>query len=795
MEREKRKLRAEEEDIEIRRQLEIEEALNKISLSPPHTNHVIYDHLNLRTIYRILASQYDPIGFLGPYIARAKVIVQDLWKVSRDWDTTIEDGAIRRRWIKWEEELEDLPLVSLPRCYTPSNTRLLESSRQLHIFCDASERIYGSVAYLRTVDENSTYVSFVMARCRVAPKRQLSMPRLELSAALTGAQLSDLIRKELTIPITATYYWSDSTTVLRWLQSESCRFKVFVGTRVSEIQQLTHDCEWRYINTTLNPADDITRGMSLKDLSIDGRWRDGPAFLKQPCSEWPQETAPEKKEEVAEIRGGVFCGVTQVQTELQPESFSQLDDLIKATRESLDGAAHLTESIAHILWKRVQIECFRDEVTTLKAGKPLPTSSRLTQLDPFYNTTTGLISVGGRLREAELLPEQTKHAIILDPKHSITKLLIKSYDQRLYHPGPERVLAEIRRKFWILRGREAIRGQQRQCAHCQKWRGNPKIPKISDLPQSRLRLFKPAFYSTGVDCFGPMIVKIGRKSEKRWDIIYKCMTTRSIHLDLLESMDVDSFLMSLRRFVARRGKPYEILSDCGTNFKGGDKELKQAFHAMSTELQIQLADQRVCFKFNPPLAPHFGGTWEREIKSVKNALRVALGAQSVTEAVLRTVLIEVEGILNSKPLGYVSSDTRDVNPITPNILLMGRYDPVLLQVIYPETELLGRKRWRHSQVLSDHFWKHFITYYLPGLQTRQKWYKESKNLTVGDVVLIVDKLLLRAQWLVGSVTKVFPGRDSRVRAVDVCVRGTMYRRPVAKLIKLPEEKDEPVIAE
>ncbi|XP_033127645.1 uncharacterized protein LOC117125283 [Anneissia japonica] len=340
-------------------------------------NHVIYDHLNLRTIYRILASQYDPIGFLGPYIARAKVIVQDLGKVSRDWDTTIEDGAIRRRWIKWEEELEDLPLVSLPRCYTPSNTRLLESSRQLHIFCDASERIYGSVAYLRTVNENSTYVSFVMARCRVAPKHQLSMPRLELSAALTGAQLSDLIRKELTIPITATYYWSDSTTVLRWLQSESCRFKVFVGTRVSEIQQLTHDCEWRYINTTLNPADDIT-GMSLKDLSIDGRWRDGPAFLKQPCSEWPQETALEKKEEVAEIRGGVFCGVTQVQIELQPESFSQLDDLIKATRESLDGVAHSTESIAHILWKRVQIECFRDEVTTLKAGKPLPTSSRLT---------------------------------------------------------------------------------------------------------------------------------------------------------------------------------------------------------------------------------------------------------------------------------------------------------------------------------------------------------------------------------------------------------------------------------
>lgn len=193
--------------------------------------------------------------------------------------------------------------------------------------------------------------------------------------------------------------------------------------------------------------------------------------------------------------------------------------------------------------------------------------------------------------------------------------------------------------------------------------------------------------STGVDCFGPYEVKIGRRSEKRWGIIFKCMTTRAVHIDLLSSLDVDSNLMSLRRFVARRGKPSEILSHQGTNFNVGERELREAFAALQPEVQAQLASQQIQFSFNPPNAPHFGGCWEREIHSLKQALRVTLGAQSVTEEVLRTVLIEIEGILNSKPLGYTSSDISDSDPVTPNSLLMGRPDSSLPQVVYPESEM------------------------------------------------------------------------------------------------------------
>lgn len=182
---------------------------------------------------------------------------------------------------------------------------------------------------------------------------------------------------------------------------------------------------------------------------------------------------------------------------------------------------------------------------------------------------------------------------------------------------------------------------------------------MSDLPPSRLRLFKPPFWSTGVDCFGPFLIRQGRRTEKRWGILFKCLTTRCLHLDLHGSLDVDAFLLALRRFISRRGKPFEIWADRGTNFRAGDKELNQCFQAMEPKLQEDLSHQQITFNFNPPGAPHFGGVWEREFRSVKNALRVVLGNQTTSEAVLQTVLIEVEGIMNSKPLGYLSSNASD----------------------------------------------------------------------------------------------------------------------------------------
>ena len=599
--------------------------------------------VTLRTIYQVLASQYDPLGFIIPYTTRAKVVVQRLWDKKREWDDPSLPEDLLHAWQEWESELPALQDIALPRCYHSEGMDSESSQREIHIFCDASERAYGSVAYLRTENpDGEVETAFLTARSRVAPKRQQSVPRLKLCAALTGAQLAKVLREELTLPIRQITLWTDSTTVLAWLQSDSCRFKVFVGTRIAEIQELTARESWRYVESANNPADDITRGKHLQELTANSRWFRGPTFLRKNPDQWPQlQQLPAISSDCEETKKATLCGLSAapaLPTIPDVELFSTWKELVAATARSLQGAARtpLTadsyREAENILLQRAQMECFPDDYNQTLAEKPLPPSSRLISLAPEFDTAMQLIRVGGRLRHTTDIDAEALHPIILDPKHRITQLLIQHYDDQLHHSGSERVFAELRRKYWILRGREAVRRHQHHCTECRKWRGKPQIPRMADLPPARLRLYKPAFYSTGVDCFGPYTIKIGRRTEKRWGIIFKCMTTRAVHLDLLSSIDTDSFLMALRRFVARRGKPFELLSDRGTNFKGGERELQETFSSLQPDLQVELASQQIKFTFNPPTAPHFGGCWEREIRSLKQALQVVISTQTVTEA-------------------------------------------------------------------------------------------------------------------------------------------------------------------
>ncbi|XP_062392175.1 uncharacterized protein LOC134080001 [Sardina pilchardus] len=504
----------------------------------------------------------------------------------------------------------------------------------------------------------------------------------------------------------------------------------------------------------------------------------------------------EPPSDTTELRKSVFCGSTttsSVVSSLDCQTYNTWQELLDTKAQEIQSltdsssppSAESYSQAEALILKVAQQDSFPEDYQNLMAGKPVSSKSRLLTMSPEMDKTAELIRVGGRLRRAENLDQATVHPVVLDASHPITRLLISDYDSRLRHPGPERVFAEMRRSFWILRGREAIRKHQYHCPDCQRWRAKPTNPKMADLPSARLRLYKPAFYSTGVDCFGPFLIKIGRRTEKRWGIIFKCMTVRAVHLDLLSHIDADSFLMALRRFIARRGTPSELWSDQGTNFRGGERELRETFEGMAPELQKQLARQKIAFRFNPPAAPHFGGVWEREVRSVKSALYATLGNQSVPEEVLLTVLLEVELILNSKPLGYVSADVADADPVTPNSLLMGRPDGSLPQVVYPETELLSRRRWRHAQVLADQFWARFIRDYLPSLQTRQKWTLSPPNLKDQAVVMIMDPHLPRALWPIGHVKAIHHSDDGRVRSADVNIKGQVYTRPVSRLVILP----------
>ncbi|KAG1936295.1 hypothetical protein F2P79_018645 [Pimephales promelas] len=351
----------------------------------------------MRSIYRTLARLYDPLGSLIPYTTRAKIVVQLLWDKKREWDDPNLPSDLLNIWHQWQSELPQLSQIHLPRCYS-SSLQYPVKSRSVHVFCDASEEAYGSVAYLYSEDD--MHVAFMAARSRVVLRKQISIARLELCAALTGAQLGDVLKRELTQDIHKFVYWSDSTTVLSWLVG------VFVGVRVTEIQELSDPGDWRYVDSAANPADDITRGLSLAQLAKETRWKQGPVFLMQSSSCWPKAPEGKPPEEVQELKKSVFYGsLTEHKLPVEPDTsqFSSYPDVVEATARFRLGAADNTDPLSADAFQKAelsilrqcQIQDFPDEFALLKEGKDISAHSRLIKLAPEYDKELDLIRVGG----------------------------------------------------------------------------------------------------------------------------------------------------------------------------------------------------------------------------------------------------------------------------------------------------------------------------------------------------------------------------------------------------------------
>ena len=275
-------------------------------------------------------------------------------------------------------------------------------------------------------------------------------------------------------------------------------------------------------------------------------------------------------------------------------------------------------------------------------------------------------------------------------------------------------MAELRGKYHIIGCTTLVKLICRQCIICRKTQARPAEQLMADLPKDRLTSDHPPFANTGVDAFGPIMVSRGkgRASEKRYGILFTCLSSRAMHIEVAHSLNVDSFINALRRFTSRRGPVQMLRSDNGTNFVAGNKELQNAVTSWNNK---QVDDwckvNHIEWKFNPPLAPHFGGVWEREIRTIKKTL-LALSLEFtnkvlMTDEILRS-LCEVENILNNRPLTAVSHDPNDLDALTPNHLLR-----LCSNVSYPpdcfaDGDSYHRRRWRQVQHLADMFWYRWL---------------------------------------------------------------------------------------
>lgn len=230
---------------------------------------------------------YDPLGFAAPFILNAKLILQDLCRNKYGWDDKIPDEYLQR-WQAWLLELPKLEQLKIERCFKSPDLGEIASC-QLHHFSDASQQAYGAVTYLRITDhDGNVNCSFVMGKSRLAPIKPVTIPRMELSAAVVATRLEKISRGELSLPINQSFFWTDSTCVLRYLENQDRRFQTFVANRVATIHDASSPSQWRYVNTQCNPADDASRGVSADSLQ---RWIHGPEFLTQSKETWPQRPA------------------------------------------------------------------------------------------------------------------------------------------------------------------------------------------------------------------------------------------------------------------------------------------------------------------------------------------------------------------------------------------------------------------------------------------------------------------------------------------------------------------------
>ncbi|GFX37844.1 integrase catalytic domain-containing protein [Trichonephila clavipes] len=239
-----------------------------------------------RDVLSTIARIYDPLGLLGPVVAKAKIFLQKLWMLKIDWTDLLPD-TINREWRQFVESLQVVNDININRCIVVEQPEVIE----LHGFSDASQSAYGAVVYCKSItSDRKMLVHLIASKSRVAPTKQTTIPRLELCAAVLLAKLVHRVKQALKLNVTNTFLWSDSMIVLSWIRKESYQLKTFVANRIATIQEMTSSEQWRYVATEDNPADFVSRGMDSLKLQTCELWWNGPKFLMS--NQYPQRQIP-----------------------------------------------------------------------------------------------------------------------------------------------------------------------------------------------------------------------------------------------------------------------------------------------------------------------------------------------------------------------------------------------------------------------------------------------------------------------------------------------------------------------
>ncbi|XP_021372003.1 uncharacterized protein LOC110462388 [Mizuhopecten yessoensis] len=689
------------------------------------------------------------------------------------WDDPLIE-SLRHEWESWVKSLTHLEDFRVPRKYSQVSISNA-TGREVHIFSDASKDAIGSVAYLKLYSEDS-------------------------------------VDEQLGLDSDSFHYYTDSQVVLGYITNETRRLYVYVGNRVSRIRRTSRPSQWNYATSDQNPADIATRSIDAANL-YKNRWIKGPEFLMSESREFvpypmidpdlDKDVLPELQTCKTEVTGNSKSALVA-----KFNKFSDWGSLVRAIAylKNFARRCHLPEDSGSLgsrsdpsfleetkqyIIKTVKQDVYSAEINAIQEGKHPPADSSLLPLAPILNSD-GLLCVGGRLarlKNCNVVDELHRHPIILPKHHHISVLLVRFYHQKVWHQGRHFTEGSVRSAgFWIVGSKRLISSEIAKCIVCRKLRGHLGWQHMADLPVDRLKPAPPFSY-VGVDAFGPWPIvyrrtRGGAANQKRWALLFSCLVTRAIHIEVIEELSSSSFINALRRFVAIRG----------TNFVGAIEDLSIDAKFIEKPPVVQfLSRSNAKWIFNPPHASHMGGAWGRLIgvsRRILDSMLLQNKHKDLTHEILVTFMAEVCAIVNNRPLLPVSSDPESPCVLTPSSLLtMKTAADIGPFPLFGQKDML-KSHWKHAQVLAEEFWCRWRTEYLQTLQTRKKWTKDCRDVKSGDVVLMKDQNCSRNEWPMGIVERTFPSEDGRVRKVELTVvkddKRVSYVRPVSQLVTILE---------
>lgn len=768
-----------------------------------------------RGILSTLNSVYDPLGFVAPVLVRGKWLLRDLMQSSVSWDDPLPEQK-RMEWETWRESLFALKDFSIPRMFVSSSLcSTAYDSYELHVFADASEKAIGAVAYLRSVRANgSSDVGFVMGKAKVSPQHGHTIPRLELCAAVLAVELYEHVMDNLDQTLNVVKFYTDSKVVLGYIFNQTRRFYIYVENRINRIRRSTLPEQWNFVPTSINPADQATRSVAAEDIGSSS-WINGPTnFLNRDtqtvCSESDNNLVdPDSDKEIRPVVS-VFKSEIETPTTMLVDKitkFSKWTSLvraitvlrraIKARSQKVKSKVDSIKETEEFLIRTVQMDSYRQDIECLRNGMNLRKSSSIVSLDPFLDDND-ILRVGGRLNKSNWIPYEEKNPILLPGKSHLAIIIVEHFHSQVKHQGRHFTEGAVRSAgFWITGLKRLVSSVIHRCVTCRKLRGRLEVQHMADLPPDRIEP-TPPFTNVGVDAFGPWTVvhrrtRGGCANSKRWAILFTCLTTRAIHIEVVDEMSSSAFINAVRRFIAIRGKVKLFRSDRGTNFVGATDALQvEAINVEDTIVKNYLTKSNAVWLFNAPHASNMGGAWERLIgvtRRILDAILLESKVKFLTHDVLVTFMAEVSSIVNHRPITPVSTDKDNPFVLSPAILLTQKHPSDNMEIVeeFDEKDLL-RSEWKRVMVLSDRFWARWRREYLSTLQCRRKWTSHEPNVKEGDVILLKDKTLVRNEWPMGIVTRTFPSDDDKVRKTEIRIirdgKPVTYIRPISELVVL-----------